>query len=277
MDETANPYDGPRPFLKAVGGKRRLLPVLAAKAPARINRYYEPFVGGGAFFFKLARERRFATAMLSDKSARLMHAYRAVRDEPESVIAAFALHAAAHSPEHFRRVRAAPPTSFAELAAWFIYINRAGYNGLYRENKRRQCNTPFGDGKPVALDAMNVRACSRALADASLLACDFDSIFISEDCDPAPGDFVFFDAPYDGQFSGYTAEKFGEVDQERLAERAEILKRDGVAVLVTNADTPLIRKLYRPGFWSVDRVEVRGDSVNCDPKKRARVPELVIS
>jgi DNA adenine methylase len=79
--------DAPAPFLKWAGGKRQLLPRILDLAPARIETYYEPFVGGGAVFFALAAENRFSRAVLGDANPELVSCYATVRDDVAGVIA----------------------------------------------------------------------------------------------------------------------------------------------------------------------------------------------
>ena len=51
-----------KPFIKWAGGKTQLLSELLKYVPQQYNKYIEPFVGGGALFFKLQPQ----FAILSD-------------------------------------------------------------------------------------------------------------------------------------------------------------------------------------------------------------------
>ncbi len=125
-----------RPFLKWVGGKRQLVPELVARAPASFGRYFEPFVGGGALFFHLLPRE----ALLADANERLIGTYRAVRDDVDGVIDL--LRAYPYDSEFYCRLRerAVDARSDTEVAAWFIYLSRAGFNGPYRVNLGNQFN-----------------------------------------------------------------------------------------------------------------------------------------
>src|SRR5207244_3077862 len=144
----------------------------------RFRRYHEPFVGGGALFFHLAQKKALrAGAVLSDNNERLVRAYRGVRDAVEDVIRLLGRYP--HRKDFYLKMRARriDQRSDAEVAAWLIYMNRTGYNGLYRVNQRNQFNVPFGDyDHPRICDADNLRACSRALADAELTCEPFDLV-----------------------------------------------------------------------------------------------------
>jgi len=279
----------PRPFLKYAGGKARLVEELCKRIPAKFGRYFESFVGGGALFFHLKREGKLGGGVvLSDSNERLIRSYIGIRDDVGRVIEILADKAKDCSKEAFYRTRASfkdeafPPPC---MAAWLIYMNKTGFNGLYRVNSKGEFNVSFGDYEsPKILDEENLRACSRALQNVELFASDFETVLVlGGRCgEPSEGDLIYFDAPYvpvskTANFTGYTRDGFGEYDQRRLAKLAADLKRAGVHVLLTNSDAPLVRELYPEPFWKVERVEVRGDSLNSDPTKRGKVGELIIS
>src|SRR5262245_36557351 len=192
----------PKPFLKWAGGKRQLLEHLARRVPAAPKVYHEPFLGGGALFFHLQPRR----AVLTDSNERLIRTYRGVRDSVEDVIAE--LSSFRHSARFFEKMRkrAIDSASDSELAAWFIYLNRTSYNGLYRVNSRNVFNVPLGRYKtPNFCNAELLRSCSEALARAELEISDFAPVLERA----KRGDFVYLDPPYvplttTANFTSYT-------------------------------------------------------------------------
>ena len=269
--------EGLRPFLKWVGGKRGILPMLSAHAPEKFGRYHEPFVGGGALFFHLAQRRILPRgAVLSDNNERLMRAYQGVRDSVEDVI--HLLKGYPHEKDFYLRMRerTIDDRPDAEVAAWLIYVNRTGFNGLYRVNQKNKFNVPFGDyTKPKICDPENLRSCSRALAHAELRCEPFD--LVAERAEP--GDFVYFDPPYvplsaTSSFTSYTANGFGLPHQQKLADVARSLKARGVHVLLSNSSAPLVRELYGEGFFTVEVKAAR--SVNSRGDGRGKVVELLM-
>jgi DNA adenine methylase len=163
----------PKPFVKWVGGKRQLLPHLIQNVPRRFHTYHEPFVGGGALFFRLKPER----AILSDNNERLVRTYLGVRNAVGRVVKL--LKSFRHDREFYLEFRSADidQATDAEVAAWFIYLNKTGYNGLYRVNQSDRFNVPFGDHKnPTICDEANLRACSRILQRAEIRHESFESI-----------------------------------------------------------------------------------------------------
>lgn len=273
----------PRPFVKFIGGKRRVLPELAKRLPEDLPglRYHEPFVGGGALFWHLRREGRIGgRPVLSDTNDRLIRTYRGIRDYVGDVMTNLTQACGKHSADFFEKVRKTNPDRGTDdqVAAWLIYLNKTAYNGLYRVNASGQFNAPFGKyANPKILDEENLRACSRALQGVELCHADFADVRPG-----GPGDFFYFDPPYmpvtkTRSFTGYGPGGFTGDDQCRLAEHAANLKRAGAKVLLTNSDAPLVRELYPEPFWKVERVEARGDAVSCKAEGRGRVAELIIS
>jgi DNA adenine methylase len=257
-----------RPILKWAGGKRQLLPELRNFYPARFTRYFEPFLGSGAVFVDLhnaglleGREVR-----LSDVNADIIGCYRAVRDEPDEVISAlrthewrYRSHGAAHfydvrdrlfNPERRNVHRASNPVEAytAQLAAMLIFLNRTGFNGLFRVNARGEFNVPAGrHQKPTICDEPNLRALGKALrrAGVALRVCGFDRALE----DAGRDDFVYLDPPYaplsgTSRFTSYTSGGF-DADQQKLLQRTVIdLARRGTRVLLSNSAAPQIRALY---------------------------------
>jgi DNA adenine methylase len=266
------PLPSCRPFLKWVGGKRQLLPEIVAHAPHTLGRYFEPFVGGGALFFHL----RPRDAVLADANERLIRTYRGVRDDVESVIDL--LRGYPYEPDFYYRTRGLEidQRSDAEVAAWFIYLNRACFNGLYRVNRANKFNVSFGRySNPTICDAENLRTCSEALRGADLVIGDFDVAVR----DARRGDFAYFDPPYvplsaTSCFTSYAAEGFDGDDQRRLRATAAKLKKRGVRVLLSNSSAPFVRELYSGGFETVEVYASR--AVNCRADRRGAIKELLI-
>ena len=259
------------PFLKWVGGKTSLLPELMKHVPARLRRYHEPFVGGGALFFAV-RPRR---ALLSDSNVELVHCYRQVRDDVYSVLDALARHV--YERAHFEAVRALEPLHLmsAERAARFIYLNKTCFNGLWRVNRAGRFNVPFGRYRnPTFHDPGLLLRASQALRGMQILRAPFE-ISLER---ALPGDFVYLDPPYDpvsqtSSFTSYTRDAFTWEDQKRLAAGCAALDRRGVRFLLSNSATPRIRALYG-GF---EQRAVRAPRhISCKGEGRGRVEELLV-
>jgi DNA adenine methylase len=261
-----------RPFLKWAGGKRQLLPELLRHVPARFPRYFEPFVGGGALFFSL----RPPKAVLADVNERLIRTYRGVRDHVDEVVAL--LQGYPHTEKFFYKLREVDidARTDAEVAAWFIYLNKTGFNGLYRVNRRNLFNVPFGrHDNPTICDEVTLRTCSTALAEAELLVADFEVVVAKA----KRADFVYFDPPYvplsvTSSFTSYTSGGFGPDGQTRLRDVALKLKKRGVSLLLSNSSAKSVRDLYKKRFVMTEVSATR--LVNSKASGRGAITELII-
>jgi DNA adenine methylase len=276
----ARPLDGEgsqapaKPFLKWAGGKGQLIEQFRPLFPPDYRRYFEPFVGSAAVFFAL-RPRR---AVLTDVNRELVDCYRAVQSNVERVIAALRLHR--YDEEHYYRVRDIDPARLAPAAgaARTIFLNKTGYNGLYRVNRKGRFNVPFGRytnpgfSHPSRLE--NLRACARVLRGVTLEVRDFADVTRHA----RARDFVYFDPPYvpassTADFTSYVPGGFALDSQRRLAEVFGDLARRGVFVMLSNSDTPTVRELYRD--FRIDTV-LASRSINSRSDKRGKVGEVVV-
>lgn len=226
----------PKPFVKWVGGKRQLLkqfrdlglypPELFDPAT---NTYYEPFVGGGAVFFDLLPE----SAELSDLNKELVTTYNVIKDNIDELIASLKKHI--YDKEYYLEVRAKDinELSDVEVASRFIFLNRTGFNGLYRVNKKGQFNVPFGRyNNPVICDEENLRRVSKELQNVTIKHQDYKSVLKSAQ----KGDFIYFDPPYyplnrTSSFTAYTSETFLEKEQTELRDTFVELHKRGCYVM----------------------------------------------
>ena len=261
-----------RPFLKWAGGKKQLLRAIASRFPQQFGCYHEPFLGGGAVFFGLEP----CSAVISDINEELIATYKAVRDNVQAVIGALERHRA--TSEHYYRVRARETTdmTIAERAARMIFLNRTCFNGLYRVNRKGNFNVPFGRHTNLRLyDRSNLLQVAQVLRHVDIR---HESVF-SLKGRVRRGDLVYFDPPYDpvsptSSFTSYTTAGFGRDEQVRLASLFAHLADHGVHVVLSNSDTPFIRRLYT-GF-RIDRVMVRR-AINNRGDKRGAVGEVLVS
>ena len=267
----------PAPFLKWAGGKGQLLDEIVARLPTGEVRgtYVEPFVGGGAVFFELVRRGLVRRGKLFDRNEDLVITYRAVRDEVDAVIGALGRH---HNDEtHYYAVRAEVPETMpaAARAARMIFLNRVGYNGLYRVNASGRFNVPFGRYKnPNICDVDGLRAASRALQLAEIAVADFDDACTGV----GPGDLVYLDPPYvplsrTANFTSYAATSFGEPEHHRLAATFGRVVDSGAFALLSNSDTPFTRELYA-GFRT--HVVEATRAINSKGDRRGVVTELLV-
>jgi DNA adenine methylase len=294
-----------KPLLKWAGGKRQLLPQLRRFYPPDFGRYIEPFVGSGAVFFDLHNSGRLRgkEAVLIDSNADLIGCYQAVRDTPDEVARVLDELAAGHARDprgHYYDVRdrqfnprrerlretgtgIAYP---ADLAAMFIYLNRTGFNGLFRVNSKGRFNVPAGRyEKPRIADRERLFNAADALGAnrVHLITGSFErALDVAE-----RGDFLYLDPPYaplsaTARFTSYTRESFGTSDQQRLQRAVVDLVHRGCRVVLSNSTATEIERLYdanaeaRAAGLRAHRANARR-SVNSNARRRGTVPEYLIT
>ena len=272
-----------KPFLKWVGGKRQLLADIAPLVPDEFSRYIEPFVGGGAVFFHLSEQMALQRipSVINDINPELVNCYRMVKTQTDALISLLKTHK--HDKDYYLEIRnldrqqgGLSVLSPLERASRLLYLNRTGFNGMYRVNSKGLNNVPFGSYKnPSLVNEDVLRAAANALIDTRILNQSF------EDClrCAEQGDFVYLDPPYvplnkTSYFTNYMTNGFTMTDQENLAALVTELDNRGVFFVVSNAFMPAVRDLYK-GFR---QIEVKAKRViNAHGHKRSAISELLIT
>lgn len=256
------------PLLKWPGGKRFLLKNILPFVPKKFNKFYEPFLGGGALFFSLEPNH----SILSDKNSELINCYVQVRDNAEQVINH--LNTLNNTEDDYYRIRSKVPTNKVDQAARFIYLTTLSFNGIYRENLKGEFNVPYGYRthlKPC--DESKIRSVSATLAHSKLNCMDFqDSV-----SDAQEGDLIYFDPPYtvahnNNGFVKYNSKIFSWNDQIRLSQLAKSLVNRGCKVIISNANHPSILELYEE--FSCQIVE-RSSVIAASGKHRKNISECI--
>lgn len=260
-----------KPVIKWAGGKGQLLGQFARLLPRKFNNYCEPFFGGGALFYYLSPKK----AVLIDNNPELINFYTVVRDQLELLLADARKHK--NDADYYYQVRALDPKNLTQVerASRFLFLNKTGYNGLWRVNRQGKHNVPFGRYRnPTIVDEDSLRRASAALRRAEIILGDFTEVLKKAQAD----DFIYFDPPYHplsttANFTDYTAESFGPSDQKRLAETFKALDQRGCYVMLSNSDTEFIRQLY--AGYNIETV-IAKRAINCRPDRRGPISELVI-
>jgi DNA adenine methylase len=298
-----------KPLLKWAGGKRQLLPALAGHYPATFSRYVEAFVGSGAVFFDLLNAGRLSDCdiLLCDVNPDLIGCYWAVRDQSDAVIGAlkalareYQLHGEAcyydvrdvrFNPQRAALQALSPsPQDVAsrytpDLAAMLIFLNRTGFNGLFRLNRRGDYNVPAGRyTDPRICDERHIQAVAASLRNprVSIRLSPFEETLAGA----SRGDFVYCDPPYaplsrTSNFAHYTAGGFTSFDQRRLQQAVIAACRRGARVVVSNSSASEIVEGYttldaRKAQLRISYVPARR-AINSRASSRGPVDELIIS
>ena len=269
-----------QPFTKWTGGKRQLLPVIRELMPKTYNRYFEPFVGGGALFFDLAPK----DAVINDFNAELINCYQQIKDNPQELIEILKVHQEYNSKEYYLDLRSADRDeridmmSEVQRAARILYMLRVDFNGLYRVNSKNQFNVPYGRYKnPKIVDDNLISAISTYLNNnqIEIKKGDFEKAVL----DVQPGDFVYFDPPYiplseTSAFTSYTHEGFSFADQVRLRDAFKRLSDTGAYVMLSNSSSALVEELYKD--FNIHYVEATRTN-GAKSSSRGKISEIIVT
>lgn len=265
-------HDFCRPFLKWAGGKYKLLNRIADRLPQG-DRLIEPFVGAGAVFVN----SNYDEYLLADINPDLIHLYQVLQQHQGDFIAYVRQFFCEKNncPDVYYqfRMRFNACTDLVERAALFIYLNRHGYNGLCRYNRKGQYNVPFGRYKKPYFPEKEMLHFMRKSEYATFICADYSEVMRSA----RQGDVVYCDPPYvplsmTANFTSYSGHDFNLEQQRLLATISNELAARGIPVLLSNHESDFTLDVYRDAqlvSFPVQRY------ISCNKHKREPVKELL--
>lgn len=242
-----------KPLLKWAGGKRHIAKTLEKHLPGDWSEgtYFEPFLGGAAFFLHLSPPR----AVVADLNSWLVRFYTDVQERPRELVAGISAIAGAFddSPldskkDFYLSLRTTFNESDVSLeSSMLLYaLNKLCFNGLYRENSKGKFNVPFGQkARFPSFSEEDFLMASEMLSETNIELSGFEETVSGA----SKGDFVYFDPPYvpvsaTSSFTSYSSEGFGSDAQIRLAATMLELKKKGVRAMTSNSFTDLTSEIY---------------------------------
>lgn len=282
-----------RPFIKWVGGKTQLLSEIRKKYPSRIEKYCEPFVGGGAVLFDILSTFKPEEVLINDINPELINTYRCVKDDTDELIGELKViqeeyYASEDKKGYYLDKRSRfntlikDKTDTIEKASLFIMLNKTCFNGLFRVNSHSLFNVPFNNAvHPLICDEENIRACGELLKKTSITLGDYSETksFIDERT------FVYIDPPYrpltvSSSFTSYNENGFTDKEQIELGSFVAHISSLGASVLLSNSDPKntdvnddFFDSLY--ASFSIERVKA-SRMVNSKGSGRGAINELLV-
>jgi DNA adenine methylase len=264
-----------KPFIRWAGGKQNLVLKLSEYLPNEISgSYFEPFVGAGSLFF----HNNFINPHLSDINPHLINSYLSIRDSADEVSDRLLFYKKKVSKEYYYKIRdifnKRKHDFTIDQAAIFIFLVHTSFNGIYRVNKKGEYNVPFGKLKPAIPDCSHLLNIQKKLKGSIITNGMYEDVIHNV----KKNDFVYFDPPYPplnetSFFQHYSIDKFPYQQQIELSEYAQELSDIGVFIMISNAETPMIKKLYKG--WNIKVVSAYR-YVNCKAERKI-VNELIIT
>ncbi len=259
------------PYVKWVGGKRQMIDELISLVPKHYNNYIEPFFGGGALFFYLQPK----DAIINDLNSEITNSMYVIKTKYDSLISLLDEFTSKHNETFYYEIRNENSNDKLIKAARFIYLNKAGFNGMYRVNKNNQFNVPFGKKEKINLyNVDNLSKINKLLNNNNIKIFNKSYKDILENVQP--NDFVFLDPPYDtdkNEFTSYTNLGFNRKNQEELACLLDHLSAKGIRWILTNNATDFIIKRYKKYNQKIIKTN---RSINCDATKRKKSANEII-
>ena len=298
--------DYAKPFFKWAGGKSQLLHEFDIRFPqvlrtGALDRYVEPFIGGGAVFFFVMQLFPFRESVICDANEELVLTYQVIRQDVDGLISLLkdfqswydALDEAGRK-DLYLKVRSdlnadrkgfdfsRYGTAWVGRAAQLLFLNKTCFNGLFRVNSSGEFNVPFGKYRnPGIVHEHNLRLVSALLQNTTILHGDFSRCLEYID----DHTFVYLDPPYrplsaSSSFTAYSRDGFSDKDQVRLKEFFDSVDRLKAAVMLSNSDPRnedptdhFFDDLYQQ--YRIERVLAKR-MINSNAEKRGAISEIIV-
>ena len=291
-----------KPFVKWAGGKGSLIPQLKNFYPFElenktINKYIEPFVGGGAVLINILQNYQIKEAYAFDINLDLINCYNVIKTDVENLIKELTIKEKEfikleqeERQKYFYNIRK-EYNSYkikenelnVKRATEFIFLNRTCFNGLYRVNKNGEFNVPCGKYKnPTICDSNNLRKLSYLIKNVVFQYGDYKKSEKYVDNKT----FIYFDPPYrplsiTSGFTSYTKEDFDDENQKELGTFFKKLDAKNAKLMLSNSNPKNINKnddffekIYK-GF-NINEVYAKR-MINSNAKGRGKISELLIT
>lgn len=287
-----------KPVIKWVGGKRQVMKELIEFFPCEFGNYHEPFLGGGSVFMELWNRGLLENKeiYLSDILDPLMNLYFMIKCDKDGIINELKKQEFyQNTKENYIKLRGEFNILKEKLmdkklncevldreemiyyACLFLFLNKTGFNGIYRENSKGGYNVPYGKQKVLQMDILikNIMEMANVLKDKNIIIKQCDFLAIEDNI--KGGDFIYIDPPYYNTFNKYSKTDFGKSQQIALVELFKRLTERGCKVAISNSDDPFIHELYKDIKGTrIEKLNVRR-LVNSDIEGRKEIKkELLI-
>lgn len=291
--------------IKWAGGKSKLAPVIEEKilenvSIDKIDTYVEPFLGGGSFFFHMVQKYNFKNIVISDINEELINLYKVIQKKPKKLMESAAelqdkynsLSDLEEKSEFYYLVRNEYNESImnelkdefdVEQAVSFLFLNKVGFNGLYRVNLKGKFNVPFGKREKASLfKEDNILGVSELLQGVTIQHSNYDETLEYVDNKT----LVYFDPPYrplstSSSFTSYAKSDFNDDSQIKLADYCKKIDKLGAKFALSNSDPKnsslddnFFDELYKE--FSISRVYAKR-MIGAKTASRGKVSEILVT
>lgn len=249
----------------------------------KMDGYAEPFIGGGSVFFYLQKTGQLnnKNVYISDTNENLINTYKVVRNNLDELIPLLDKYQNAHNEELYYKIRDnyhLNNVDYIEKACQFIYLNKTGFNGMWRVNSDGVNNQSIGHKEKVNLyDYEQLKSDGNSLKCANIGVMSYENVLKIPDLKDYGNYFVYLDPPYDdignNNFVGYSSDGFKQ-KRNCLLYTFRKLDKLGCKVMMSNSSTPWIQAQFKD--YHIEIVKAKRQ---CAGKAEDRVPvdEVIIT
>lgn len=281
-------------FIKWAGSKRQLIPTLDSRLPddfkKNIKKYVEPFIGGGSYYFHIIENyKNIKKAFLNDINPKLTNCYKMIKNHPDVLNTKMKrlndMYNTIDNEEDKKEIFNIIKHSFnrnegndAEMASYFIFLNKTCFNGLYRVNSKGEFNVPYGKNPhPNLYNELRINTCHKLLKKAKITDGDFAKLVDEAD----ENTFFYLDPPYrpiskTSSFTSYYNVPFDDKEQIRLKEFCDAIDDKGAYFLMSNSDCEdgFFDELYKEYF--IEKIKARRN-INSRGEARGYISEILVT
>lgn len=259
------------PFLKWMGGKKRILPQIKSFFPEKYENYYEVFLGGAAVFFSIENDNQ---KFVNDLNEEIINLYRVIKDNPYELMSQLDEYIKLYSKEFYYQLRNEKFDCEIKRASRILFLNKSCFNGLYRTRRDGSFNTPIGSPIKTFYEKENILGCSELLKKTEITNLDFEEVLSKTQ----KGDLVYCDPPYDpisstSKFTTYNGKDFNKEDHKRLFNSCYQAYLRGAFIILSHSSTEFIKDLYKD--FPIHTLEIQRN-ISFKKETRGKVEELII-
>lgn len=236
-----------KPLFIWAGGKNKMLKHYKPHMPKTVDKYFEPFFGGGAMFIHVFNNYKPDEMVINDINTDIVRIYKTIKSDCDAFLKILDNLSQQYLPldkenrkEFYYSLRHEHAYDYlkwdaTEEAATLYFLMKTGFNGIFQVNinTNNRFGTPSGllNQKDKVYDKDVVLWWNKALQKTTILSGDWkETTSLVKDI---PDTFVFLDPPYRGSFTSY-GQTFDDNDQKDLVEFAK--KFEHTRVFLCNRD-----------------------------------------
>ena len=305
--------DIPKPLLKWLGGKTQIITEILELLPKEINNYYELFIGGGSVLLMVlwAHYQKITTIKneinVYDLNESLIETYNNIKYFKEELYLEIIkiiddyndcdddcddknINKNNRNPESLEEAKLSKESYYywirklynkekdktlIKYSAYFIFLNKTGFRGMYREGPNG-FNIPYGNyKKPKIIDKEELDLVSELIHNVNFIHSDFSKAFENIEDE---NNFIYLDPPYapenNKSFVGYTKDGFDINQHKKLFELTKNISKNNM-IMMSNSNVNLVTDNFSKDEFNYKVLSCRRAINSKNPS--AKTEEVIIT